>query len=285
MIGRVRRALRPVRRSSARVDQLTTWIETVRLLQAERPVLIFSMGKTGTTTIEASIEAGTSRSTLKAHALTRAGIRRRIEQEKLENPAVRPRFWWRSQALRWDLLLQRGQSWDVITCVRDPIARAVSAYFYRVALGVAPAGPARDRNNPEFHASGVHEMIRHTALEQDWFSDEFEPVTGIDVYAQMRGELLCDEHVNGRFRVLFVRAEDLPTTAPERLGRFLGQSGPLPLVTANVGDNEHSDSAYGRFLDEWRFEPELVEHVYATRLARQFYDQDEREALADRWSR
>ncbi len=283
MAGILHRAKEPARiarRKIVAVDYAATMVETAVHLVRTDPVLIFSIGKVGTTALTASIEAATGRPVIKAHGLTSEGLKTRLDREKLITP--RPRGIWANQWLRQDLRLRPKHRWQVICGVRDPIALAASAHFYnrRVVGETEPGHP--DEADLVDDAAGVADIVEHFSRSEDWFRDELEPITGIDVYAEpFPHDTGYAEYRSGRFHVLLIRQEDIRRVGGDALGGFLGLGGPCPILSRNSGDQ---DPRYGRFLDEWNAPSRLVDEAYGTRSARHFYSDSERKAMAEKWT-
>lgn len=267
------------------IDRLMTRSATAATMRRE-PILIFSMGKTGTTALHETLEHATGRPVLKAHALTAEGLRERRTRARGLAIVDRPRFLWACEAIGAELARVDDRRWDLISGVRDPIGLAVSDHFYGVRLQ-AEAGIALRRSTDDlaFHAAEVEEILHRRFLARDWFDAELRAVTGIDVYANpFSPEAGFSCHDAGRFRAIVLRFEDLAARAPTALGEFLGVR-PLPAIPhRNVGTGADEDSLYGRFLHGAPLRASLVDRVYDTALARHFYRDDERSVLRARWT-
>jgi Putative capsular polysaccharide synthesis protein len=291
MILSVPRAFgRRVRRRSVIVDKTMTWAETAHVLVRRDPILIYSMGKTGTTSLAETLEAATSRPVVKAHALSPRGQARRLEKSRRLEIVDRPRFLWAAQWIRHDLRLRGRHRWDIICGVRDPVALAVSDHFYGLRLQ-AEIGVQTERHHDDVdrHAEAVAAGIDALFHQEDWFADELLAVTGIDVYAtpfpHEQGYRIYEQ---GRFRVLLTRFEDLPEVGPGALQEFFGLSEPVPIPARNVGltDGETvgDESLYRRFVTDGALSADVLAAAYDTRLARHLYSDVERAAFASRWS-
>ncbi|MEM7142216.1 MAG: putative capsular polysaccharide synthesis family protein [Actinomycetota bacterium] len=255
-----------------------------RRAMAARPIVVFSMGKTGTTSLTAALERATGRPVVKAHALSDDGIERRLA--KAGNLAInaRPRFLWECEAIAE--VVAGGGDWQILCGVRDPIALAVSDHFYglqrQAEVGVDPwLGADADTGR---HRAAIEENLVANFVERDWFADELRAVTGIDAYATPfptdEGHLTV---TNGRFTALITRAEDLSRVGPTAIAAFLDLPTPLDIDRRNVGDRA-AGSARDRFLARGRLGPAVVDAAYETPMARHFYTDDERRELAARWT-
>ncbi len=288
MLTQVRRVGRPLRRASASVDKLMTGRETRQTLR-EDPVLIFSMGKTGTSSLYEALAQATGRPVLKAHALSRDGIARRTAKELRLGVSSRPRFWWSCETIAdaFDEIATDAapeRPWDLLCGVRDPIALAVSDHFYGLRRqGQVGLDPWLCGDNAS-HAAAIHENLRTNFIRRDWFQEELQATTGIDVYATPFPTIGFAEYNRTPFRALVIRNEDLEHAGPEAIAEFLGLDAPLMIEHHNVGRTDVDASPYHRFLAAGRLDPAVVDAVYATRLARHFYSDFERETLRARWT-
>ena len=270
-MGRAWEVARNLRRRLAVIDRAATWSETWAGM-SRNPVIIYSMGKTGTTSLTNAIEQASRQPVLKAHALRPSAIRVRRRDERVM--ADRPRFWWQAEAMSAYLATHRHRL-RMITVVRDPIARAVSAHFYTAKRAGLPA--------LHENSSSMVEQLALWHAAHDWFVEEFRPTTGLDVYASgfpdSDGVMRLS---NDRFDVLVLRTEDLGSVGPDVLSRWLGLDRPLALPRSNRGDTE-SRSEYRSFLDQWTPRPSVLERVYSAPLAKHFYSDAERAGLRDHW--
>lgn len=270
-----------LRRRFVLVDRVAEYVETAALLFCHDPIIVYSMGKAGTTAVEAALRAS-GRPVLKAHSLTAEGISERLE--RAANHADRPRFLWRTQVLRWDLRLRRRTPRTLVSAVRDPVSRAISAYFYgsrvQETLDASP-----DTSSLDADGEAATRYLRNLALDKDWFAEELRRVTGIDVYAEpfpcAVGYRVYDR---GRFRLLVVRQEDLSTIGRQALGELIGEDEHYRLERRNTAQAGDAADRYRHFREHHCFERELLQQVYEQRLAQHFYTAQERMDLIERWS-
>lgn len=268
---------RVVRRRSELVDRMATKAEFAALLSLQRPILIYAMGKTGTTSLTEALGAATGRPVVKAHSLNRRRLRRELATGR---EGERPRFLWRSEVAS-RLVGALPRDWDIVTTLREPIGRAASAYFYGVRTADQPESPSELAT----HARGVERVLRSIAFHDDWFRQELEPTTGVNVYARPFDPAVgFRTYVHGRYRVLLVRSEDLRRVGPHAVAEFFGLPAPLELPTLNAGDAHDPSSPYAQFVARWRFPRSLIEDVCLTPMVRRFYSDAERAALVERWS-
>src|SRR5262249_21661738 len=150
-----------------------------RMRRTEPPLVVFSMGKTGSTAISRAIHDATGDPVfqvfrLEPERLAQAEQRYRAARPRAPPPG--PHHLWESE-----LLLRRppraDAPWTVVTTVREPIAQAVSAFFH--GRGRRP----RSDGDPGMDQL-IDELVegRWARSPVRWFDREFAPALGVDVY-------------------------------------------------------------------------------------------------------
>jgi hypothetical protein len=177
--------------------------------------------------------------------------------------------------------------WRVISMVRDPVARTVSAFFRHFRLNHPELGPGYeadpanvDRLIELFLADDEHE--RQFAL--GWFDREIRDVFGIDVFGS---EFPVDAghavHSDAKCSLLLVRTEDLARIGGGAIASFLGLP-ELRIERENASAHEPYAEAWSHFIDRIRIPDPYLDVMYGSRLARHFYTASEIEAVRARWS-
>jgi hypothetical protein len=282
--GEVRELVRAGRRRSHRLDQALYLVRLQLRLGLQRPVLVFSLGKVGTTSLARAIELATGRETIHCHRVSAAGTRRNRSNAIIENRRPFPHTW-RGEYVRWRLALPafRTGDWEIVCGVREPVGHLVSTVFQE--LGTVRRGDfesidlttIRDQVTERFTAgrTGLH-----------WFDDELRAVTGIDVYATpFNRDQGWQIYESERFRVLVLRYEDLATSGPAAMLSMFGLEAEPVVPNANVGAEKSYGAVYRRFMDEVTLPQWLLDASYASRQARHFYSPIELERFRARWER
>ena len=274
---------RPLRRVSSGIDRMMVHSATRERLR-HRPIVVFSMGKSGTTSLTTALERESGRPVVKAHALSRTGIDTRLAKAARLGVVDRPRFLWSCEEIARALAL--GGRWDLLCGVRDPVALAVSDHFYGIQRQrEVGRRPWIAEDDFDAHTEAITRNLEENFIQTDWFARELAPLTGIDVYAtpfpHAEG---VRSYANGRFRALVIRAEDLAESGPRTIASFLGLTTPLTIERHNEGDARNPTSAYHRFVEAAALPADIVDATYATPLAQHFYDDAERQRFRDRWA-
>lgn len=286
-IGPFRHLVRAARRRWIVLDRWIVWLRLgIRVLR-QPPVLVYTMGKVGSTTMAHAIETATGRPAIHVHRLVTPAARRAGERASARLGSRHAYEDWRSvfadTMLRARAGKRRGR-WDVVTGVRDPVAMQVSLFFQMgLEFGYFTESEQQLGVEPD-------ELCRRFAAfssrlaGRDWFRDEMLTSTGIDVYATdfpwRKGVQLIEQPP---FRVLVVRHEDLTTQGPKALATFLGNPEPLILPRSNVGAEKSYRALYRTFVDQVRLPCELLDRCYSEPLVRHFYSPSEIVAMRRRW--
>jgi hypothetical protein len=257
-----------------------------RLRRGADPFLVISAPKTGSTTIEQLARASTGRPFVKLHSVTPLGVewRRRMRRDAGLPPDI-PEL---QDANYVQHLLARepGRRWDIVTTIREPIARSVSAFFHvgRAWGGYDPSADATSTDLDDLTARLVdwplHPMSCH------WIRWELSALTGIDFFDRpFDVDAGFEIRENDRFRVLVVRAEDLDRVVADALRQFFPSADPVPERTRfNEGASKAYSGLYGRFLAEARLPEWFVDALHATEQSTHYYRPDELARARERWT-
>jgi hypothetical protein len=259
---------------------------------ADRRIVVFTMGKTGSTAIARAVSQATSQRTFQVFRLNAAELagaeqRYRASHSKTKHardddaspvPFPGALHLWETEFLIRHMPT-REKPWDVITTVREPVAQAVSAFFHSGRRTGAL------QNNSDV-ASLTERMLAEQWLRMPmrWFEREFLPTLGLDVFAHTFDPSIGFSVIDTpAVRVLLARQENLGG-APEVLRDFLRVSAPVPVARRNEAGAKEYAAAYRSFLREVCLPDAVLESAYATPYARHFYAADELAAFRARWS-
>jgi hypothetical protein len=176
----------------------------------------------------------------------------------------------------------------LISLVRDPMARTVSAFFKQFELDYP--GMSRDYLVDPVNLPRLSEMFFHpdepeAQVSTGWFDKEVRDVFGIDVFAKPfphdPGYLLlkgddCD--------LLLLRLESFDQAGPAGLAALLPDLRPNAIPHANsTRDRDRYYASYKKFVETLRPPTAYLDRMYLSRLARHFYTPDEIALFRSRW--
>lgn len=259
-----------------------------RAYAQKQPVYILQMGRVGSVSVFTAVKTAYQQLALEVpvyhkHYISSFDLIVKRILADLADPSLALQF---DRQLRDTFLsdVRSGKPVKIISLVRDPIARNVSTFFYAFPQFV-PDWKDREAQNllPASTLNAIFESKRQfiqTAF--NWFDEQIKDTIGLDVYAvpfdTARGwQVYKKENVE----MLVLRLEDLHRTGEETLRRFLHLP-QLKMVKVNTGEEREAYELYRRFLSH-PISQEYLEMTYATKLARHFYTDEEREQFFHRW--
>jgi len=258
---------------------------------ARDPIMIYQMAKVGSRSVLFSLEYSYAR-----HALPGVPIyhihnlvdldaheertRRMGDREELE--MVR-----HYKQVRRDFDGLPNQHWNVISLVRDPVARNVGAFFHNLDHYI-PNWKIFWKEGSLTTAEIMQvilqdEQVHHTA--NVWFDVEFKSVLGIDVYeAPFNAADGYQFYTNPpKVDLVIIRLEDLNRVAVPVVQKFLGIRD-FKLYPSNIGDEKDYAEVY-RAFKATPLPLDYVQRTYQSRFAHHFYTEAEIAAFTKKWTR
>ena len=194
-------------------------------------VLIYQMGKVGSSTLGESIPGATNMHTLYGNPPCKVLF-------DLERRGI-----WSVLGYFYDLLRQLAIKFrkevKIITVIRDPIARNISMFFQDFPYWYIEYA-RRNRRVNRFSDDAVVEAIYEKVFPHDyvdtWFDREIKRLTGIDVYTDPYDK---DEgyqsYVKGRYKLLLVEMHSIERNWSV-IEDFVGRE--LSRINTNIGENK-----------------------------------------------
>jgi len=255
-----------IRQTSPLLDNTTdipTAIEYMKKTN-EKPVLIYQMGKVGSSTI--------------FHSLEQCGVQGwhvHLLTEKYET--------WRkgyedSRTIKELFNLSQNEKLKIITLVRDPISRNVASFFETVGLTYSKFIDEYNSNKDKvidyliklyFEGGGSHNF------PLSWWDNELNNVFGINVFEtgfdKIKGYQI---YQNETVEVLLIKMEKINECAGSAIGEFLGIDR-FELFNSNVGEDKLYNEVYRDFKERIEFSTEYVDRFYDSKVVHHFYTEDE----------
>lgn len=258
------------------------------------PIIIHQMGKVGSKTVEISLikayqTLGMNVPVYHAHRLNDF---ENLMQQALQERTDPTDFLWsieHGKKLRKQIDENPAQHWNIITLVRDPIARNIGTFFHNLADFI-----------PDWYERYTEDQLKVDELMQlflsiksihdmpeTWFDLQVKliPAFGIDVYSEpfphMSGYKIYHDGVQAS--LLLIRTENLNECAEAAIHQFLGIEH-FTLHHTNVGTSKNYADLYRTFL-ELPLPTEYVERIYATQFSQHFYTNKELDTFKKHWTK
>ncbi len=241
-------------------------------------VLVYQMGKVGSSSIyEGLLREGLS-NVYHCHRINPTNIEKVDKAHEAKGNIIKEG----RLGLRLHRRIRRNQiSLRVITCVRMPVDRNISALFenYGMFSGVSVGA------FPEDIAS-----VRKLFLDNydhdvplEWFDVELKPVTGIDVYEYEFphdvGHAVIRSHNTS---VLIIKCE-LPDCEKERVIKSFLNLDSFSIKRRNVGIQKRYGALYKKILSKLRLPDDYVERMCNAKYTKHFYSDIEIGEMRNRW--
>jgi len=258
---------------------------------ARDPILVYQMSKVGSRSVLFSLEYSYARHTLPGvpiyhiHKLADLDVheeRARRSSDIEELKSVR-----QCRQILKDFDELPDQHWNVVSLVRDPVARNVGAFFHNLDHYI-PNWKVFWKEGSLTTAEIMQvflrdEQVHHTA--NVWFDVEFKSVLGIDVYEvpfnTAEGYQLYSNPP--KVDLVIIRLEDLNRVAVPVMDKFLGIHD-FKLYSSNIGDEKEYAKVYRAFKST-PLPLDYVQRIYQSRFARHFYTEAEITAFTNKWAR
>lgn len=247
----------------------------------QNPILVYQPGKVGSRSIYESLkEMGYN--VYHVHHLCHLDEREQSVREKYSNPQFSLKEIEKGRAIRSMIDdLSNDTVWNVITMVRDPIARHVSAVFELLPQVF------RDFDRNVLGEQTTIEKIQQLVMSlpdgmMSWHEEQLKPVFDIDVYGvpfpHHQGYQI---YKNKKTSLLLVRLENLNIVANDAFRDFLGVPN-VQLKRKNSAEDKKYGNSYAKFRD-LRFPIEYINQFYCNKFSRHFYDTTELDVFKKKW--
>jgi hypothetical protein len=252
------------------------------------PVLVYQMSKVGSTSLLYSLQFAYLKAGLPnvplhhAHTLTNLDLHEQLVKDA-NGPGHQLALVHEYKKIRKTFEQRPDDRWNVISLVRDPVARQVSDYFHHIDRQL-PNWQARWSEGDLKIDEVLESFVQMSDPTQHWFEGEIQGVLGIDVYGS---EFPHEAGYRIYYRepkvsLMVVRLEDMNRISPVAIEKFIGLKGFRP-YTFNMG----SESGYAEIYNQFKAKPlppEYLEKAYASRMACHFYTKAELERFTAKWS-
>ena len=221
-------------------------------------VVIYSLGKAGTSSIYESMRYLRQLKVLHLHYLESQGVE--IDKWRLleKRRAKKARDWFR----QGDVL--------IVALVRDPFSRSVSSFIQNYAL---------------YHTSqSLDEAIIKNArtVSLNWWDQEFKKTMNWDVYAHTFNKKLgVSEYELGDNQIVIMKSSVISSTGFSFLSRKLGV--PLTDTKANLSKTKKTARQFQSRIENFRFPEKAFESIVNSKFVRHFYTDHEIEGFQERW--
>lgn len=258
------------------------------------PVLVYQMGKVGSSGIYNSLQTAHVES-IHIHYF-------------LPWNNVIPEYEYESYLENMQQIIQQKEKIKIITLLRDPAARDISAVFQSLSnpsVGmynllseklidsiIEIMDKEYNHMDSDMKISGLNNVFlkrdcsdkKEKASVYAWFDMELKEVFGIDVYAypfdKEKGYSIIKQD---NIECLVIKLEKL-NACYDIIGEFVGKKG-IMLQGDNVGENKPYGYLYKEVKKKISIPEDILDYYYGGKEIRHFYSEEEIEQFKNKWKR
>ncbi len=255
------------------------WRQTQQLkYNKEAPVLIFTMAKVGSSSVYYSLKKQATIPCFHTHSLSIEEVLRAkaICKEKGIYPGSRSPIF-----ILHKYLLQNDRNYKVISLVRNPIERNLSAFFeaFELYMGV----PAHLYNGSlQEIENAFYSKLDHSYCK-DWFDTQFKEGIGVDVYASAFAKAKGYAIINSNQVDILILKSKLDDTLKSKIVGDFCEIENFTIENYNVTDAKKGATLYADFKSYIRFSKSYLDSQLESKYMNHFFTEAEKEKLYERW--
>jgi len=170
----------------------------------------------------------------------------------------------------------------VMTLIREPVAHNVSMFFQLLGRYIGPDVEASECDTDELIDIFIEKYMHWRPLT--WLDAEVKTNFGIDIYQYPfpaeRGYTVISQ---GKTDLLVLRCEMDDRSKEHAIANFLGLD-EFEIVRSNVRSEKPEAQKYEEFKRRIELPPALLDQMYDSKFSRHFYSREERNRFRERWS-
>jgi len=252
----------------------------------EPPIIILTPGKVGSSSVYSTLKAECSNHVYHLHNLSKVGIEKSIVNHVESNRKSKPLHLIISKILRNKLAHYKGKLY-IITILREPISREISAFFQNTELHKKELENRKLEIDSEKALDMLSIQLETNICDnlKEWFDLEILQNFGIDVFEQtFNVNKKYALYQNGQTELLVIKMEDLDTVFPKAISAFLDIEKPIKIKSTNIGDQKYYASTYQDIKGNIKLQPQQVHQIVNSKYFQHFYALDQSKII-DKWTK
>lgn len=256
----------------------------------QHPVVIYQMGKVGSSTIYSTIKQLSRNPVFQVHFLRKAEVER--IQKKYETAGLKEEYMHvtHSKIISNFVNKKYGLRWHIITVVRDPLVVKLSYLFHNPRLHKKFLFDENGVIDPNKALSIASQMINDLNPETDyvynWIDNEFKNYLAIDVFDypfdKKKGYEIINHDGN---TILIIQTEAINNNLIQAIKEMnLTTVKNIEIKISNENFNKEFSEIYSFVKNNLRLSPQKAREIYENKYVRHFYTD---EFIADKinfWS-
>lgn len=263
---RVKQAFRRKPGLMARIYRLNDYY--MDQVQGKPLYLVYSSGKSGTTTIFNTLKAYGFKRVYQFHSLDKENLihlKNRFSRRNLPVPSAITN----GLFLNSSLARIKKRPVKIVTLVREPISQSIASYFQN-----------QDRFGNEVTTDSMGEAIRSSLINlDDWFTNELLEFFQINVFnsdfTPQKGYSIIR---SGQTDCLLIRTDVLNDTGAKALEEFLGIQN-VQLENTNQASDKAYFDMYQQVKQDFKLNADEIDSLLRSRTMNKFFDSQELDRL------
>lgn len=248
---------------------------------AKTPIIIYQMGKVGSSTIHHTLETQLDAPIFHIHFLN-PEYAAQMSQSYIRKGHRVP-FHIEQGSVLYSLVVKPKRPAKYITLVREPISRNMSSYFENFELFNEQYFNKLQSNTEENIQTFIKEHNHSFPLT--WFDKELFPTLDIDVYQHPFSHNQGYQRIQtDEIDLLIIKLEADDELIRDALAEFLSAPD-IELQYANVGNQKNYSEAYQEFKKQITLPQNYLDEMLESRYAKHFYSDEERQTIYQKWSK
>ena len=249
------------------------------LLEDKCPVVVYTMAKVASTSIYHSLKNQTDYPAFHVHSLNESVIKA-SEKQAMDSgilPSSR-----QVGGLIYAHKIKQNKPLIIISSVREPIARNISAFFDAFSYHVGMEADKWNGEAEELMQSYFLDKLDHN-YPLNWFDNEFKRMTLVDVYespfdSNKKYIVLNKDNL----KILIFRV-DLSDADKEELIKKELDLDTFSLMSLNIGSEKKYANLYTNFKKDVKLPQSYVDSMLNSKYARHFYSDQELQNISSKY--
>lgn len=247
-------------------------------IHSKRPlVLVYTKGKTGSSTIFSSLHKKGVKRVFQLHTLDHDTIVNRLDKHR-ESSENFPTSIINSRVLKKEVnkLVERGDRVNIITLIREPLSNYLSSFFQN-----------KKKLEGTFNddADLLAVLKEQFNTESDWFDRELRGKFDLDVFEYSfptdLGYLTIDK---GNIKVLLLRTDKIDESGAQALQMLFPELKKIDIVGDNISKEKDYFDSYEHVKKNFRLSRDELREIYKSKLSTHFFSKIELDSFISKWS-
>lgn len=257
----------------------------IRFTNLSETCIVLTIGKVGSTSVYESLRKQRHNVVFHLHCFTEQSIIMSNERHLNSERKSLPLHLIIADEL-YKKLGNKGIRLKIITLIREPISRYISAFFQNTEMYKSIVEKGGSKIDEEVVKNILLREIQQGGLlkEKKWFDTQIKEGLGIDVFEQKFDvEKAYKTYSTDTTDLLLIRMEDLNKKFKKATAEFFDNEG-YELIKSNIAESKFYYKAYKNVKQSLVIPDKNLEEVFISKFFEKFYH-DKREKVIKEWKR